>query len=192
MEGLLAAFETIDSEQITCCIDSQSVIWGLAGTALTSSQKAFLQWQEAADQAPVKVSIKWSPGHIGIRGNERADQLCSSELTWNLVAPETPPTYARVRARMAERQRDRASEWHRSHRPTNYLVEVWQALGFGPRKTRDLRIPRDMLSRLVQSRTAHGDFPEYHEKYFHQEYAPKCGCGQPKRPEHIVFCRKVR
>ena len=195
MECLQAALQFTHDGQITSCIDSQSVIWGLAGTAPKSSQAAFLQWQDAAAQAELDgraVSTRWCPGHMGIKGNERADSLCSNEMTWRLAAPDLPPTYARIRARMAERQRLRLSEWHRNHQTTGYPIEVWEALGYGTRRNRDLALPRDMLSRLVQSRTGHGDFPDYHEKYHHQDFAPRCGCGQDKRPGHIAFCREVR
>ncbi|KAI1513266.1 hypothetical protein Ptr86124_007168, partial [Pyrenophora tritici-repentis] len=50
--------------EIVLCIDSTSVIWGIRGTAPTSSQWAFLQIHGAMEAYNVKT--RWAPGHMKI------------------------------------------------------------------------------------------------------------------------------
>ncbi|KAK2933578.1 Ankyrin repeat [Fusarium oxysporum f. sp. vasinfectum] len=57
--------------QIHICIDNTSVIAGLLGDAPTSSQDAFLEFQEIAQA--VAVNVRWAPGHEDIEGNAGVD-----------------------------------------------------------------------------------------------------------------------
>jgi hypothetical protein len=113
-------------------------------------------------------------------------------MTWRMPAPEVPATFARIRARMAEKQKTRMVVWHRDHRYHGYPEGVWEALGYKTKKHADLHLDRGTFSQLVQMRTNHGDYPAYHERFRHKDYAPLCACGMPKRREHLAYCRKVR
>ena len=69
-QGLRQALNdpTLRMRRLWMCIDSTSVIWCLRGNASSSSQWAFLRCQEAMGIWGVRV--RWSPGHMGIEGNE--------------------------------------------------------------------------------------------------------------------------
>src|SRR5271168_525072 len=54
----------------------------------------------------------------------------------------------------------------------------------------ELNLPRATLHRLLAIRSSHGDFSWYHTKFNHKDAKLVCSCGQPKSPEHLVFCRK--
>ena len=72
------------------CVDSTSVIWCLQGNASTSSQWAFHQCQDA--MAIHNISIRWSPGHTGIEGNEAADLLADKGRANHSGTRASPPS----------------------------------------------------------------------------------------------------
>lgn len=189
--GLEVARSLPETEDITCCIDNQAVIKGLAGTAPTSSQLEFLRWQEAAGD---KTTIRWSPAHCGIAGNERANELCSDPAAYELPADneDGKPTVSGMKARARDQARQGLQRWHESARCSGYPDGVWEALGFGFKTPKDLKLPRTTLSHLLQARTGHGDFEAYHVRFRHADFEPDCTCGHAKTPEHIAHCRKVR
>ena len=65
------------TRRIWLCIDSTSVIWCLRGDASPTSQWAFLECHGAMETHD--VSIKWAPGHLGIKGNKAVDRLANLE-----------------------------------------------------------------------------------------------------------------
>ena len=75
----------LNIRRIWMCIDSTSVIWCLRGNPSPTSQWAFLECQGAMETHD--VSIKWTPGHSGIEGNEAADKLANLE-----ASQPSPPT----------------------------------------------------------------------------------------------------
>jgi len=66
-QGLEVAMRMAGTTHITCYIDNQAVIQGLANIAPKSSQRDFLRYQELAEQSKGRVQIRWSPGHINQR-----------------------------------------------------------------------------------------------------------------------------
>ena len=189
----LAVDMRLDENDVTCCIDSQTVIRRLLGTPARSSQDEFVRWQDA--ETP-RTTIRWSPGHCGIAGNERADQLASDPSTFELPPDnlDDKPTWGGAQALLRQREREAHVAWHARSEPGTYKPEIWEALGVGYNKARrtDLTLPRRVLARLLQARTGHGDFVGYHKKYGHQGFAARCGCGHDKTQEHMAHCRTVR
>ena len=85
-------------EKITICIDNTSVIDGIGSTAPMSSQADFRTLQKTGDLNPGMISVRWCPGHSGIHGNERADQLAKegaqlspTDLLPSVEAHQGPP-----------------------------------------------------------------------------------------------------
>ena len=53
-----------------------------------------------------------------------------------------------------------------------------------------LTLQRQVLGRILASRTLHGDFADYHERFRHANAENRCSCGKRKSPLHFFFCRK--
>jgi len=77
---------------VTLCADNTAAIWCLRGTASETSQWAFLAFHKAVSEWSGNVQVKWSPGHLGIRGNELADGL-AKEGQKSAPDLESGPTY---------------------------------------------------------------------------------------------------
>ncbi|KAF7574675.1 hypothetical protein PtrM4_062990 [Pyrenophora tritici-repentis] len=177
--------------EIVLCIDSTSVIWGIRGTAPTSSQWAFLQIHGAMEAYNVKT--RWAPGHMKIVGNELADQLADSEAKdphqpYGMAASPTRSGIRTVGRRLLEHTRD--TWWQDKSSRLSAWYTQWQ-LPYDTRRTpAALWLPRRILAKVLMIRSTHGDFEWYHRKFNHEDTS-KCLCGRPKTPEHLVFCKRA-
>jgi ribonuclease HI len=183
---------TLRYRKIVQCIDSTSVIWCLRGNASTSSQWAFHQCQDA--MAIHDISIRWSPGHTGIEGNEAADGLANQgarKPQWD-KGPSSQPTISGIRSIYRELRNHALAEWWETQETTLSLHYRYWALPYNTRPSKELDLPRSTLQRLLAARTSHGDFAWYHRKYKHPDANIRCSCRKLKTPEHLVMCRKAQ
>ncbi|KAF7568414.1 hypothetical protein PtrM4_130270 [Pyrenophora tritici-repentis] len=177
--------------EIVLCIDSTSVIWGIRGTAPTSSQWAFLQIHGAMEAYNVKT--RWAPGHMKIVGNELADQLADNEAKdphqpYGMAASPTRSGIRTVGRRLLEHTRD--TWWKDKSSRLSAWYTQWQ-LPYDTRRTpAALWLLRRILAKVLMIRSTHGDFEWYHRKFNHEDTS-NCLCGRPKTPEHLVFCKRA-
>ena len=137
-------------------------------------------------ERPVKV--RWVPGHQGIPGNEKADQLAKEGAA--LPPPqEDIPTVSWIKREARAWARKAAREWWSRTAPASY--ENLQ-INFTSRAPRELSLPRWALGKLVAARSGHGDFQAWHERLGHQDGPYLCSCGSPKGPIHFYLCRKAQ
>lgn len=59
-----------------------------------------------------------------------------------------------------------------------------------PQNSNELCLQRSALSRIIASRTHHGDFAAYHTRFNHENAVNHCSCGRTKSPLHFYFCKK--
>jgi ribonuclease HI len=185
--------EAIPGTRVTVCLDNTGVIWCLRGTSSETSQWAFLAFQRAADAWHGTVSVKWSPGHMGIEPNEVADRLANLG-TKASHDPDTRPTLAGVRSQVRKRLRGlRANVWRATEATLSRRYKSWDLPYDTRHHPEELEVlTRPQLQRLLAIRTGHGDFAWYHRRYKHDEAELRCGCGRPKTPDHLVMCRQTR
>lgn len=186
IEGLQHALHfTTHRVPIHSCLDNTAVVRGFLGKPSESSQKAFLDFQRLAKEHG-GVDIRWSPGHMGIEGNEAADAY--AKLGCSSSPRDEPPTLANVKATSKAQSRTDFQQWWNNEMPEAYQpLELKAALGC----PKELALPRAILHHLLAARTGHGDFAEYHERFNHQDAGANCSCGRRKNPHHIFYCRKV-
>ncbi|RAL58276.1 hypothetical protein DID88_002231 [Monilinia fructigena] len=190
LKGLQCALEILRplDEHIWMCIDSTSVIWCMRANASNTSQWAFLECHALIDQ--FKVGIRWSPGHMGIEGNETADELADAGANEGRMDDDrsAEPTISGI-GTTARALADAATSdwWSRCLTGLSASYRKW-GLGYSIAEPPELRLPRTLLHRLLAARTAHGDFAQYHRRFGHTDAELNCLCGYAKTPEHLVFC----
>ncbi|KAL7754822.1 hypothetical protein ACKLNR_015162 [Fusarium oxysporum f. sp. zingiberi] len=175
--------------QIHICIDNTSVIAGLLGDAPTSSQDAFLEFQEIAQA--VAVNVRWAPGHEDIEGNEEADRLAKEGTKMLMGNPSISATYAAAKRKIRETRDRHFRDWWQEALPRHRSYHALDLKTATLKCPRELSLSRGTLHHLLACRSTHGDFQSYHRRFNHKD-ATKCTCGRIKTPEHLVFCRKVQ
>ncbi|POS87217.1 hypothetical protein EPUL_002405 [Erysiphe pulchra] len=100
------------------------------------------------------------------------------------------PSHLAVEKWVHQVNQELIEEWWEKHVPTRY-----KTLGIKATSSRvcptELSLPRPILGLLLASRTGHGDFKTYHERFKHVNFE-KCECGEDKALEHFFFYRKTR
>ena len=193
-KGLQAVLQdpTLQGHRIWMCIDSTSVIWCMRGNAADSSQWAFHLCQDAMQTRDIRV--KWSPGHMGIRGNEEADALADSAADpfspeWTNDSLALQPTVCGIRSLARNIKKAAIVSWWTTVEPKlSGRYRKW-ALPYEVKPLKELDLPRSTLHRLLAIRTGHGDFDWYHTKFKHNDAVLDCSCGEKKTPDHLVHCQ---
>ncbi|KAE8261590.1 hypothetical protein A4X03_0g3125 [Tilletia caries] len=136
-----------------------------------------------------RLKLSWVPGHAQVNGNERADYLAKRGASGvGTVYPSaTSVSYAGRQVNQRAHDAWRAawstaagirSGWYFHTRVT---VPVHRS---GP----TLQLPRRDLGILLQIRTGHGDFAEYHDRFRHLDAERWCLCGRLQSPFHPLTC----
>jgi hypothetical protein len=152
----------------------------------TPRKLASEKFQKIGDEFPHVISVKWSPGHTGIFGNELADQF--AKLGATLPTDEHLPS-------VSYRKRQTKKQIATEHEAWWATVERTEYTKFGLRaelsKLQELSLPRRVLGYLLTARSQHGDFAEYHERFHPGQATLECPCGRQKSPTHLFYCRKI-
>lgn len=175
--------------KVVLCIDNTPVIRGIEGHTPLSSQgyfqsiKSNQRWLEVF---LVKLETRWTPGHVGILGNEAADQLAKKATLLTREEQQLATVSWARRQNWQERKQMFADWWAKNCPPSYQHLDL--AVGKG---NPELTLTRRMLHRLLAERTGHGDFAEYHRRFNHEDADTRCGCGEEKSQWHFISCRRA-
>ena len=76
---------------------------------------------------------------------------------------------------------------------TQNTPDCYRALGLSAKahSPPELKLPRQLLGHPLASRSGHGDFAMYHQRFNHKDALLKFLCDLDKEPEHFYYCRHV-
>lgn len=189
LKGLKQAMaHNLERLPVTICIDNSSVVRGIGGTAPMSSQAQFRAFQAIGDEYPQLITVRWTPGHKDIPGNEAADSLAKAgaALPVRDLTASVSQRRREARAKLALLFR----EWWEGVDKHTYLDRKIDLKG-DLLKLPELEMPRSQLRHLLAARTTHGDFADYHIRFHHHDASLECSCGRERSPTHLFYCRKV-
>ena len=158
----------------------------LPGSSQQISQKfveTAITFLDSNRQAMIEIS--WVPGHMGIEGNDRADEM-AKEATDLKPAIETT-TMAKLHQQLWERLKmEWICEW--ANRPMMGRYAVADRIPPSMAGSHAFRtLNRHTLGVATQVRTGHGHFGEYYLTHNIQE-PPKCPCSaELQMRDHILF-----
>ena len=154
---------------------------------IAAARRAWARRKRAPHVPQGEIKVWWTLGHAGLEGNEKADQLAKLGAALSPSHPPPPTLSYLCRQRRAQFARD-SHEWWRDNAPPAYrsLEIQWQG------KPKELELARPLLGKLIQHRTGHGDFGQYHRRWNHLDAELSCSCGREKTPVHFYFCKGIR
>ena len=136
-----------------------------------------------ARDASHEVSVSWVPSHVGIPGNERADELAKEAA--QLPGP-SQATYSNLRRRAKEKMMvDWRKEWDE-----NSPRGLYARASHGPPSRKPpphfRSLPRRIYGLVTQCRLGHAFMGEYYQRHVPSEDVDcPCGCALQTR-DHIL------
>lgn len=179
------------TRQITLIMENQGVVRDMShkktsSSALTHKTEAIRLIKDIESLAPrIRIALRWCPGHAGIKGNERADQLATTAAKKPLPKDKaTKPTFASFRAAV--------KEWANAATIRSYSTQDVKSLGHEPHPREHLNALTSLknehsVSTITQLRTGHIPLFSY---LFRRNLRtdPTCACGTgPENVEHFLF-----
>lgn len=197
LRGLQKATEMYSNLPITLCVDNTATIWSSQKDAPNTSQWVFIAIHEIMDK--YEVSVRWSPGHMGIDGNELADKHADLAVKKGPLDPESTPTAAGIKAKAREAVRSITRAWKADRQKTLPIAYTAFRIPYNPGTCPiALKLPRRVLGWYVSALSTHGDYQWYHKKLRHADAELHCICSSVSRglyfksPEHMIHCEVAR
>src|SRR5699024_6259210 len=127
---------------------------------------------------PGQVHVHWIPGHVGIAGNEQADEQAKAGARSTSQTNPPPARYAWTLRTLKEVSGRRFDSSWIENAPQQY-----QVISIGlDKRPHDLSLPRATLGRLLAARSGHGAFSQHHERFGHEAAKLECSCGRSTTP----------
>ena len=176
--------------RIVLFADNTASVTAITKETPGSSQQVSQKFVETAitfldENRRATIEISWVPGHMGIEGNDRADEM-AKEATDLEPALETT-TLAKLHRQLRERLK---TEWTRewASKPMTGRYAIADRIPPSTAGSHAFRtLDRHTLGTVTQTRTGHGYFGEYYLTHNIQEVS-ECPCGaELQTRDHILF-----
>lgn len=198
---------TSPTGKLWICLDNQSVCTRLQkrlNDACGSSQREIDLTLKMIERWNGKVEVLWTPGHLDIPGNERADALAKQATdekrflhhiyatAEQILDPrnfvEDLMSKASARRWRQTQLKTSFADWWRTHANQGRMAQLkletplpWQGKIYKGLERKD-------VGRVLAARSHHGDFAQYHERFQHENARLECPCGARKSPTHPWTC----
>lgn len=168
--------------------DSQAALRAVANpTSDDADVRRVQDLVKSMDERGWNMRLQWLPGHVGVEGNEKADEQAKMATAMEVVGEEeattsTGPTMTLVRREL----RKAAAVEFASGKATGLKKVIWRYNPEGSRK-RHRGLCRAQTSLLTQIRTGHCGVEEYRYQRTHNT-SPRCACGHPRETRwHVML-----
>jgi ribonuclease HI len=184
-----------DISDVWIFCDNQSAVRRMRDKRPLPGQEYILKthsYCEILNNRNIKIHIHWVPGHVSVKGNERADVLAKEGTEGRRLPRDssTSITYLRRKNKEAQLQ-EWTNRWPASKHGRQYqgrpAMNIHPLLRNHP--------SRRLVSTVIQMRTGHG----YNRNYLARIPSstidsPTCPCGYRKQtPEHLLLhCKHYR
>ena len=199
LQGVCRALELAqamgENRQVTVFVDSQAAISRLQHTEPGPGQALALRAHRAAKrlrERRVGVTVQWVPGHMGVEGNERADQAAKQAATRPARDDEISLAHAHrvsTEARRGDGQKWLAGAMARRSLRAQRTYRPAKGLQPDPAAT---AAPKAIASRYYQLKTGHAATGTYLQRIKAQEDSACRWCQAPNETvSHGMFeCRQ--
>lgn len=189
--ALREAAKGTGTKEIIICSDSQAALKAIS--SFSASSLAVLNCKKAYTQLKRKATLVWVPGHEGIVGNEKADELARLGSSTRPIGPEpflpVPRSFIRKQYSINTKAAIQAA-WNRAdYRQSKLLVT-----GANAANSRYLlSLHRRPLKIIVSFLTGHGDFKSHLVKLnLVHESDRQCICGLDEESAYHLLCECPR
>ncbi len=187
------------ASEIHICLDNLRVAQNADVITKSSSQKAFRQFRDPAKswlQTGKELTVQRVPRHIGIGGNELADQKAKKYAKRSSVAGLNLHQSIRNTRRKIRMIKDTnwQLEWQKetfSERAKTYM-ELNLKPTSNTKSLPELRLKGKVQEGFITARLGHGHFSEYHKRLGQEEKDAECVYGQSQAQLHPSSSPKAR
>ena len=135
----------------------------------------------------ISIHIEWVPGHMGIYGNEKADDVAKYGAEWVEPTPnELGLSISFLNRKLKEKVLSNWSEIWQKTRQSKY----YKQFDMQPKlKVNPTRLDKLTWSTMMQLKLAHGYFRSYliRQPEYDDETCPNCHSNQRQTPYHLIF-----
>jgi ribonuclease HI len=169
--------------------DSQAALKGLQAGQNRANQglyRKIYQISETIKKESIDIHIVWVPGHMGVYGNERADEAAKYGANWVEPSTELGLSISFLSRKLKERILSSWSNiWAKATHSQHY-----QQFQTQPRlKASPIRLPKPTWSTIMQLKLAHGYFRSYLVRLpdYDDDSCPHCHGYYKQTPYHLLF-----
>jgi ribonuclease HI len=179
----------------TIISDCKSALQAIANPTNRSGQQIILsilrETEHAKKTLGLHLRLQWVPGHRGVIGNEKADQLAKEAVRLNRNHEFGNLASHQKRENKEGMLRDWKTEWQTTTKG-NHLRQIDSGLPAGHTRRLYGSLPRQRANLLAQLRTGHSWLATYgNDKGFTD--SDRCECGARESVVHVlVDCPTLR
>ena len=181
-EAIKKALEYVDNvetDRMYICTDSRSVLEAMKDRS--SRHKVVMEIQSKVKQSNKIIQFIWTKAHIGIKGNEAADE--AAKLATQLAGPSEVEEYPLEKLK-TETKRLMNDKWETQFHETTKAGQLKEIIGtIGEAKEWKEATRLDFF--LTQVLTGHGGTMAY-LKRFKVINTDRCTCGEQQSRDHLI------